>query len=56
MITGFCLFASCFTPTLYTMNEMGPRRIQNIRYDFFILLLVLMEYEGIYRVRRELRR
>ncbi len=24
LITGFCLFASCFTPTLYTMNEMGP--------------------------------
>ena len=48
---GFCLFASCFTPTFYAMNEVGPRRIQNIRYDFFLLLLVILEYQALCRIR-----
>lgn len=47
----FCLFASTFTPTLYSMNEVGPRRVQNIRYFMFIVLMVLMELEACKRTR-----
>ena len=48
---AFCLFASMFTPTEYSLSEVGPRRIQNIRYFAFVLLLVLLELETVLRTR-----
>ncbi len=48
---AYCLFASTFTPTLYSMSEVGPRRVQNIRYFVFVLFLVLMEVEACKRTR-----
>ena len=48
---AFCLFASTFTPTFYSMSEVGPRRIQNIRYFVLIVFLVLLEMETCRRTR-----
>ncbi len=48
---AFCLFASMFTPTEYSLSEVGPRRIQNIRYFAFVLFLVLLELEAVLRTR-----
>jgi hypothetical protein len=43
---AFGLFASMFTPTLYSMSEVGPRRVQNIRYFMFVVAAVLLELEA----------
>ena len=48
---AFCLFASMFTPTEYSLSEVGPRRIQNIRYYMFVLFMVLLELEAVLRTR-----
>ena len=48
---AFCLFASTFTPTQYSLSEVGPRRIQNVRYYTFVLFLVLLELETVVRTR-----
>ncbi len=50
-ILAFCLFASTFTPTLFSMNEVGPRRVENIRYFVFIVFMILLELEAVRRVR-----
>ncbi len=50
-IMAFCLFASTFTPTEFSMSEVGPRRIQNVRYYVFVLFLVLIEMEAVIRIR-----
>lgn len=41
---GFCLFASSFTPTLYTYGSVGAGRIQNIRYFLWIVFSILTEF------------
>ena len=51
MALGFGLLASTFTPTLYSMCEVGPRRVQNIRFFFFVILVVLVELEAVRRIR-----
>ena len=55
VVVSFCLFASTFTPTLYSMSEVGPRRIQNIRYFVLILFFVLLEMEAVIRTRNLLK-
>ncbi len=51
VLLTFGLFASTFTPTEFSMSEVGPRRIQNVRYFVFIVFLVLLEAETVIRVR-----
>ena len=48
---AFGLFASTFTPTEFSMSEVGPRRIQNVRFFTFIVFAVLLESEAVVRVR-----
>ena len=43
----FSLFASSFTPTLYTYGSVGAGRIQNIRYFFWILVCMALELTAI---------
>ncbi len=50
-IIVFCLFASTFTPTEYSMCEAGPRRIQNVRYYLFVVSMMLLELEAVIRTR-----
>ena len=38
-LLAFALFAASFTPTFYSMGNVGPGRVQNIRYDLFVLLV-----------------
>lgn len=38
---SFCLFASMFCPTIYSMGNEGPERLLNIVYFAFVILLVL---------------
>ena len=38
-LLAFALFAASFTPTFYSMGNAGPGRVQNIRYDLFVLLV-----------------
>lgn len=45
-ILSFCLFASSFTPTLYSTGGLGQNpesagRVQNIRYLLFVLLIII---------------
>ena len=40
-IASMALFASSFTPTLYSMGTVGPGRVQNCRFDLLIMLLVV---------------
>ena len=40
-VASLALFASSFTPTFYSMGYEGPGRVQNCRYDMFIVLLVV---------------
>lgn len=35
------LFMASFTPTFFSMGNVGPGRVQNIRYDLFVLLAFL---------------
>lgn len=35
---SLALFMASFAPTLYAMGTVGPGRVQNIRYDLFVLL------------------
>ena len=35
------LFMSSFTPTFFSMGYVGPGRVQNIRYDYFVLAVFL---------------
>ena len=53
-VLAFCLFASTFTPTLFSMCEVGPRRVENIRYFVFVVFLILLELEAARRVRTAL--
>ncbi len=36
---SLALFMASFTPTFYSMGYVGPGRVQNIRYDLFVLLV-----------------
>lgn len=38
-LLAFALFAASFTPTFYSMGNVGPGRVQNVRYDLFVLLV-----------------
>lgn len=38
-LLAFALFAASFTPTFYSMGNVGPGRVQNIRYDLFVLFV-----------------
>lgn len=38
---SFVLLSASFTPTFYSMGSAGPGRVQNIRYDFFVLAVFL---------------
>ncbi len=51
IILCFGLFASTFTPTEFSMSEVGPRRIQNVRYFVFIVFMVLLEKEALLRIK-----
>ena len=55
VLLAFGLFASTFTPTEFSMSEVGPRRIQNVRYFVFIVFMVLLETEAVIRVRSVLK-
>lgn len=35
------LFMASFTPTFFSMGYVGPGRVQNIRYDYFVLAVFL---------------
>ncbi len=54
VLLAFGLFASTYTPTEFSMSEVGPRRIQNVRYFVFIVFMVLLEAEAVVRVRSAL--
>lgn len=51
LIVMFCLFSSSFAPTVFTSEQEGPRRVQNIRYFMFIVMSILMETGAIYVVK-----
>lgn len=36
---SLALFMASFTPTFFSMGTVGPGRVQNIRYDLFVLLV-----------------
>lgn len=40
-LLAFALFAASFTPTFYSMGNVGPGRVQNVRYDLFVLLVLV---------------
>ena len=40
-ITMVLLFMASFAPTFFSMGNVGPGRVQNIRYDFFVLAVFL---------------
>lgn len=50
----FAVFSSSFTPTVYTSEQEGPRRVQNIRYFMFIVMSILLETGVIYEIRNVL--
>lgn len=41
IVAAFALFAASFTPTFFSMGTVGPGRVQNIRYDLFVTLVVI---------------
>lgn len=41
LMGSFALFAASFTPTFYSMGYVGPGRVQNIRYDLFVILVMV---------------
>ncbi len=40
LIASICFFATCFSPTLYSMKTPGEGRLQNIYYLTYLFLLV----------------
>ncbi len=38
-LVSLTLFMASFAPTFYSMGTVGPGRVQNIRYDLFVLLV-----------------
>lgn len=36
---SLALFMASFTPTFFSMGSVGPGRVQNIRYDLFVILV-----------------
>lgn len=40
-IGSIALFATSFTPTFYSMGTVGPGRVQNVRLELYVVLLVL---------------
>lgn len=40
-VASVLLFMASFAPTLYSMGTVGPGRVQNIRYDLFVVLAFL---------------
>lgn len=41
VLASLALFMASFAPTFYSMGTVGPGRVQNIRYDLFVLLVYL---------------
>ncbi|AEB07394.1 hypothetical protein Corgl_1293 [Coriobacterium glomerans PW2] len=35
------VFMASFAPTFFSMGDVGPGRVQNIRYDLFVLLVIV---------------
>ena len=50
----YSLFASTFAPTLYAYGAVGAGRIQNVRFFFWLLSCVIMEYIVICMIRQAL--
>lgn len=48
----YSLFASTFAPTLYAYGAVGAGRIQNVRFFFWLLSCVIMEYIVICMIRQ----
>ncbi|OUP07177.1 hypothetical protein [Collinsella sp. An2] len=40
-LASLALFMASFAPTFYSMGTVGPGRVQNIRYDLFVLAVLL---------------
>jgi hypothetical protein len=40
-VGSVALFATSFTPTFFSMGNVGPGRVQNARFDLLVVLLVL---------------
>lgn len=40
-VASVLLFMASFAPTFYSMGTVGPGRVQNIRYDLFVVLAFL---------------
>jgi hypothetical protein len=40
-VGSIALFATSFTPTFYSMGTVGPGRVQNVRLELYVVLLVL---------------
>ena len=40
-VGSMALFATSFTPTFWSMGEVGPGRVQNARFDLYVVLLVV---------------
>ena len=38
---SLALFMASFTPTFYSMGNVGPGRVQNIRYDLFVVIVFI---------------
>lgn len=38
-LAALALFMASFTPTFFSMGTVGPGRVQNIRYDLFVVLV-----------------
>lgn len=41
-VCAIALFASSFTPTFYSMGTAGPGRVQDCRYELFVLLAFML--------------
>lgn len=50
----YSLFASTFAPTLYAYGDVGAGRIQNIRFFFWIIICVGMEFTVINLIKQML--
>lgn len=49
---SFALFMASFAPTFYSMGTVGPGRVQNIRYDLFVVLVFICVQWAVGRIVR----
>lgn len=43
-LAAFCMMAAMYTPQLYAIGEYDTGRIQNIIYDMFVILTLMLEF------------